>query len=155
MKIEYIPKFSNNIGKRTIKIKMLLRKHSQLLFITLQFIFSFSATYGQQKLKVSGHTDWVQVGQACIYSKSLDGTKTASGETIKLNSLAAAHLKLPFGTKVRVTNMKNGKSVIVKINDRGPFSKQFIIDLTPAAADKIGFSPAQGIVNVKLEVVED
>ncbi len=133
---------------------MLLRKHSQILFITLQFIFSFSATYGQQKLKVS-QTQWVQVGQACIYSKGLNGTKTASGETINLNSLAAAHLKLPFGTKVKVTNMKNGKSVIVKINDRGPFSKQFIIDLTPAAAERIGFSLSEGIVNVKLEVVED
>lgn len=117
-------------------------------FITM---CSYSTVYAQKKTETS---PWKQVGLACIYSKSLDGTKTANGETVRIDKLTAAHLKLPFGTNVKITNMKNGKFVTVRINDRGPHSKKFIIDLTPAAAKKIGFSLSEGIVKVKLEKVE-
>lgn len=122
-----------------------------LLAIFFIIICCHSTTVAQKKTETS---PWKQVGLACIYSKSLDGTKTANGETVRIDKLTAAHLKLPFGTNVRVTNMKNGKSVVVKINDRGPHSKKFIIDLTPAAAKQIGFSLSEGIVKVKLETVD-
>jgi rare lipoprotein A len=85
---------------------------------------------------------------AAIYSQQ-DG-KTASGELFAPGKLTAAHRTLPFGTMVRVTNTRNGRIVIVRINDRGPFNKGRIIDLTPAAARQLGFS---GLTPVTLDVV--
>ncbi len=135
-----------------INKKMLLPPLSKTLTIVFFIYMScISTSFAQKKTKP---TTWKQVGMACIYSKSLEGTKTATGENIHLDKLTAAHLKIPLGSNVKVTNMKNGKSVIVKINDRGPNSKKFIIDLTPAAAKQIGFSLSEGIVQVKLEIVE-
>jgi rare lipoprotein A len=79
-----------------------------------------------------------QSGIASIYAYS--GQKTASGEIARPAGLTAAHRTLPFGTRVRVTNKRNGRSVTVRINDRGPFVRGRIIDLTPAAARSLGFS---------------
>jgi rare lipoprotein A len=76
--------------------------------------------------------------------------KTASGESAHPASLTAAHRSLPFGTMVRVTNQRNGRSVVVRINDRGPFTRGRVIDLTPAAAHQLGFS---GLVPVNLDIV--
>ena len=76
--------------------------------------------------------------------------KTANGETFSPGKLTAAHRTLPFGTMVRVTNQRNGRSVMVRINDRGPFTKGRIIDVTPAAAAELKFS---GLTPVTLEVV--
>jgi len=76
--------------------------------------------------------------------------KTANGETFSPSKLTAAHRTLPFGTMVRVTNQRNGRSVMVRINDRGPFTKGRIIDVTPAAAAELKFS---GLTPVTLEVV--
>jgi rare lipoprotein A len=75
-------------------------------------------------------------GIASVYA--YEGGKTASGERANPRSLTAAHRTLPFGTTVKVTNKKNGKSVYVRINDRGPFTRGRIIDLTPAAAHMLG-----------------
>ena len=77
-------------------------------------------------------------GIASVYGYA--GEKTANGEIAKPSGFTAAHKTLPFGTKVRVTNKRNGKSVVVRINDRGPFIRGRVIDLTPAAARAIGFS---------------
>ena len=77
-----------------------------------------------------------QSGIASVYS----GEKNASGEKAHPGGLTAAHRTLPFGTKVKVTNKRNGRSVTVRINDRGPFVRGRIIDLTPAAARALGFS---------------
>ena len=77
-----------------------------------------------------------QTGIASVYS----GERTANGEYAHASALTAAHRTLPFGTKVQVTNMRNGRSVVVRINDRGPFIRGRIIDLTPAGARAIGFS---------------
>jgi peptidoglycan lytic transglycosylase len=85
---------------------------------------------------------------AAIYSQK-DGT-TASGELFSPAKLTAAHRSLPFGTFVRVTNLRNRRTVIVRINDRGPFTKGRIIDLSPLAAQQLGFS---GVVPVTLDVV--
>ena len=85
-------------------------------------------------------------GIASIYAYA--GEKTANGETAKPGGLTAAHKTLPFGSRVRVTNKRNGKSVVVRINDRGPFIRGRIIDLTPAGARVLGFS---GITPVSVE----
>jgi rare lipoprotein A len=85
-----------------------------------------------------------QTGIASIYS----GEKTANGEYAYAGKLTAAHKSLPFGTHVRVTNKKNGRSVVVRINDRGPYVRGRIIDLTPAGARALGFS---GITPVTVE----
>ena len=89
-----------------------------------------------------------QHGIASIYS-TRDGHRTASGVRLNDNALTAAHRTLPFGSKVRVTNRKNGRSVVVTITDRGPFVRGRVIDLTPAGARALGFS---GLAPVKLDV---
>ncbi len=81
-----------------------------------------------------------QDGIASVYSTREGGTQTASGIKLDDNALTAAHRTLPFGSKVRVTNTKNGQSVVVTITDRGPFVHGRVIDLTPAAARAIGFN---------------
>ena len=78
------------------------------------------------------------------------GGTTSSGERFVSEKLTAAHRTLPFGTMVRVTNLRNGRSVIVRINDRGPFAKDRIIDVSPAAAKVLQFS---GLTSVTLDVV--
>jgi peptidoglycan lytic transglycosylase len=89
-----------------------------------------------------------QSGLASVYSYR--GGRTASGERAHPSGLTAAHRSLPFGTKVKVTNRRNGRSVVVRINDRGPFIRGRVIDVTPAAARSLGFS---GIAPVALNVV--
>jgi rare lipoprotein A len=79
------------------------------------------------------------VGFASVYSTK-HGTKTASGMRLRDHAFTAAHRSLPFGTKVRVTHRKSGKSIVVTISDRGPFIRGRIIDLAPAAARALGFS---------------
>ena len=80
-----------------------------------------------------------QVGVASVYSHE-SGSATASGEKLDCEAFTAAHRTLPFGTKVMVTNKSNGRSVVVTINDRGPFVRGRVIDVTPAAARLLGFS---------------
>ena len=91
-------------------------------------------------------------GQASWYGPGFDGRRTANGEVYNSNLLTAAHRSLPFGTKVRVTNMNNGRSVVVRINDRGPFSKGRIIDLSAGAARTINMIDS-GVAPVKVEVL--
>jgi len=91
-------------------------------------------------------------GLAAVYSDKLNGRKTASGQVFRQNELTAAHPSLPFGTKVRVTNTRNNKSVEVRINDRGPTQAGRVIDLSSAAATKVGIGKT-GSAPVKLEVV--
>ena len=88
-----------------------------------------------------------QSGIASVHS----GGRTASGEYARSQEMTAAHRSLPFGTKVRVTNHRTGRSVVVRINDRGPFVRGRVIDVTPAAARELGFS---GVTRVSLEVVK-
>jgi len=87
-----------------------------------------------------------QSGIASVYSEG----RTATGEKVLASALTAAHKTLPFGTMVRVTNDANGKSVVVRINDRGPFVSGRIIDLTPAAARAIG---CDGLAHVTVDIV--
>lgn len=94
-----------------------------------------------------------QTGMASYYGGSWHGKKTANGEIFNENSLTAAHKTLPFGTKVKVTNLDNGKSVVVRINNRGPYSKGRVIDLSKAAFSRIA-SISKGVTRVKLEVAK-
>jgi rare lipoprotein A len=91
-------------------------------------------------------------GLAAVYSDKLSGRKTASGQVFSQAKLTAAHPTLAFGTRVKVTNTKNNKSVDVVINDRGPTQAGRVIDLSTSAAAKIGIGK-QGMAPVKLEVV--
>jgi rare lipoprotein A len=93
----------------------------------------------------------VQQGLASFYGQEFHGRKTASGEIFDMQALTAAHRTLPFGTMVKVTNLKNNLSVTVKINDRGPFVEGRLIDLSQAAAKKIGI---EGVEQVRLEIIK-
>jgi rare lipoprotein A len=92
-------------------------------------------------------------GTASYYAEEFHGRKTANGEAFDMNEMTAAHRTLPFGTKVRVTHRVTGKSVIVRINDRGPFKDDRVIDLSLAAAKAVGLI-GNGTGPVVLEVVE-
>lgn len=91
-------------------------------------------------------------GLASYYADKYQGRKTANGEIFDTAKLTAAHKTLPFGTRVRVTNLDNGKSVDVRINDRGPYVAGRVIDLSPAAARKLDMLRA-GVVRVKLDIL--
>lgn len=92
------------------------------------------------------------MGYASFYHEQFHGRRTANGETFNRHALTAAHKTLPFGTLVRVINLRNERSVIVRVNDRGPLLKNRVIDLTPRAARQLGFF-ADGVTWVKLEVI--
>ena len=106
-------------------------------------------------VKIAGET-----GMASVYGyegdKSAGGSRTASGEQFRATDLSAAHKSIPFGTRVRVTNLVNGLSTIVRINNRGPFKNGRIIDLTPTAAEALGFSAEkEGLAPVTLTVLKE
>ncbi len=96
----------------------------------------------------------VATGIVSWYGDRFHGRKTASGEIYDKNELTAAHKTLPFGTKVRVTNIKNGKSVVVEINDRGPYIKSRVLDLSQAAFSEIGKTNS-GVMQVEYEVLDN
>ena len=92
-------------------------------------------------------------GVASYYGSRFHGRRTANGERFDMNAMTAAHKRLPFGSRVRVTNPRNGKSVVVRINDRGPFTRGRTIDLSKAAAQRIGIV-SRGHGQVELELVD-
>lgn len=94
-------------------------------------------------------------GYACIYSEGLCGGLVATGGRLNCEKLTAAHRTFPLGSQVLVTNLDNDKSVVVTINDRGPYNKKDIIDLTPAAAKKIGLTHGLGRIKVQIQKVAD
>ena len=94
-----------------------------------------------------------QTGKASFYADKFEGRPTASGEKYKHSKLTAAHKTLPFGTKIRVTNLANSQAVEVVVNDRGPYVDGRIVDLSKSAAEKLGFISV-GLADVKLEIVD-
>jgi rare lipoprotein A len=125
-----------------------------------EIIFS-SNSYTQRPYRINGKTyfpkkriyiGWTQRGIASWYGPHFHGRYTSNGEIYNMYAFTAAHKTLPMNTIVKVTNLNNGKSVIVRINDRGPFVKGRIIDLSYAAGKKIGLDKT-GIAPVKLEVI--
>lgn len=108
---------------------------------------------GSQKIpQKSAHSRPYQVGKASWYGKFFDGRATASGERYEMFRLTAAHRTLPLGTVVRVTSLRNGRSVLVTINDRGPVPRSRIIDLSYGAAQMLGCR-AHGLEPVRLDIV--
>ena len=91
-------------------------------------------------------------GQASWYGPGFYGNRTASGEVYRPGTMTAAHRTLPFGTRVRVTQLWNGRTAVIRINDRGPFVDHRVIDLGQGAASQLGLT-ASGIADVKLEVL--
>ncbi len=102
---------------------------------------------------IGGVSGQVQTGKASFYADKFEGSQTASGEKYKHNKLTAAHKSLPFGTKVRLTNLANNQTVEVTINDRGPYVEDRIVDVSRAAAEQLGFIN-NGLAEVKLEVID-
>jgi rare lipoprotein A len=90
-------------------------------------------------------------GIASVYARSLVGRRTANGERLDLDHLTAASLKLPLGTIVTVTNRRNGRKATVRVNDRGPYTRRFLIDLSPAAAAALGLGRT-GTIPVEIRV---
>jgi rare lipoprotein A len=113
------------------------------LFLCAQFLAFGALEANAEGVKTTRHGGW-----ASVYSTE-SGSRTASGERLNPGAMTAAHRSLPFGTMVRVVNHKNGRSATVRINDRGPFVRGRVIDVSPAAARALGFS---GIAPVSLNV---
>jgi rare lipoprotein A len=138
---------------------MTIRTTTCSITVFIALFFSACAEMKSTAKNLSQATDaWnvktVQHGKASWYSvRTNSGTRTASGERLSNNASTAAHKTLPLGSRVRVTNMANGKSEIVRITDRGPFIKGRIIDVTIGCAERIGIY-SRGVAPVKVEVLE-
>ena len=119
----------------------------------MKILFTLCTILFVGMLEVYGQEGFVQEGLASYYGRELHGRRTSSGERFSRHKLTAAHPSLAFGTHVKVTNLSNGNSVIVKVNDRGPSTKKRIIDVSYAAAKKLGMI-ATGTANVRIESIE-
>ena len=119
------------------------------LFICLLLIVGCSSVASKSEKNWLGYTE---SGKASFYADKHQQRKTANGEVYKHGLNTAAHKTLPFGARVKVTNLENSKSIVVKVNDRGPFVKGRIIDLSKSAFSAIG-NTSSGVMNVKIEVV--
>jgi len=116
------------------------RERSPTILLTLAIVGTASFAAAQ-----------TEEGTANFYGDKFQGKKTASGEVFDKNGLTASHKKLPFGTKVKVTNVENGKSVVVTVNDRMAASNPAVIDVTHRAAEELDFAKS-GTAKVKVEV---
>ncbi|MEC5395458.1 septal ring lytic transglycosylase RlpA family protein [Bergeyella sp. RCAD1439] len=121
---------------------------------TILVIIMIISTFGFYSFKDGAKNDEVKTSYASYYHDKFNGRKTASGEVFHNSKLTAAHRTLPFGTKVKVTNLRNGESVIVTINDRGPFHSSRALDLSKAAFDEIG-NLSRGTMPIEYQIVED
>jgi len=136
---------------------MLLNYISSLLIVVLSTgSFDTESTSNQTEITTITQktTNYKTNVTACYYSNKFNGRKTASGKRFNNNQYTAAHKKLPFGTKVKVTNTANNKVVVVTITDRGPFSKGKEIDLTQRAFKEIAHKKGVGILKVNLEIID-
>jgi rare lipoprotein A len=96
---------------------------------------------------------WYQFGRASWYGHALQGQPTATGEAYDMNAMTCAHRTLPLGSLVRVTNLRNHRSLVVRVNDRGPMIETRVVDLSYAAAKRLGFS-YRGTVKVRLDLID-
>jgi len=128
-----------------------MRHLSRFLLLTL---LATAGCAGTRPSPLSSLEREAEVGFASYYDSSFDGSRTASGRRYDEKALTAAHRTLPFGTRVHVTNLENGRSVVVTITDRGPFARGRIIDLSRRAARALEFL-RDGTARVRLTVVEN
>jgi peptidoglycan lytic transglycosylase len=96
---------------------------------------------------------WFQFGRASWYGHALQGLPTATGEAYDMNAMTCAHRTLPLGSLVRVTNLRNHRSLVLRVNDRGPMIETRVVDLSYAAAKRLGFSQ-RGTVRVRLDLID-
>lgn len=129
----------------------LAKKIFFLLLLFFSFVFALKAQDSSATKNQKGKAK-IQYGVASFYANKFQGRKTANGEIFNHQKLTAAHNSLPLGTYVKVINLRNKKTVVVKINDRLHHRNKRLIDLTKAAAQKLGFVNA-GLTRVKLEVL--
>ncbi|WP_394237877.1 septal ring lytic transglycosylase RlpA family protein [Pseudomonas anguilliseptica] len=122
-----------------------------LLIAITSLLLSACASQSQSQIDPQGYR---AEGQASYYGARHHGNKTASGERFDQNALTAAHRSLPFGSRVQVTNLRNDKRVVVRINDRGPYAKKRIIDLSQKAAEQLDML-RDGVVPVRVEQLAD
>ncbi len=144
-------------------IKLFFHRGARLLVIISLYCFILFYFYGcaSSPRFYSGKKDAVrpdkssaiEEGVASFYAEEFNGRKTSNGEIYDMHALTAAHPSHPFNTRVKVTNLDNGKTVIVRINDRGPFVKNRIIDLSYMAAKELNMI-GPGTANVRVEVIE-
>ena len=132
---------------------MVLKNIRIVQLICIGFVILLNLAACSPRLHTAGR-EVRETGKASFYGGKFHGRVTASGERFNQNGLTAAHRTLPFGTKVKVKNLHNGKEVTVKINDRGPSSKSRVIDLSKGAAKKLGMIQA-GVVSVELKYSRD
>lgn len=132
----------------------LTKKFTAILLLLSFTLIMNSCGSSRSKTDSSKGTTYKSKGVASYYHDKFNGRKTASGERFSNKEYTAAHKDLPFGTKVRVTNLENGKSVIVIINDRGPFSKGREIDLSKKAFMEISDKKTHGELTVKIEILK-
>lgn len=104
-----------------------------------------------QAVAKTAHRHWHQVGRASWYGGAFQGQATASGEPFNMNSMTCAHRSLPLGATILVTNLRNHRSVLVRVNDRGPVPESRVVDLSYAAAKVLGF---RGLAPVRLDLVD-
>jgi rare lipoprotein A len=123
---------------------------------TLLGLAGASAGTAEQPAKTpqQPHRHWFQTGRASWYGKLFQGHQTASGEDFDMNAMTCAHRTLPLGSLVRVTNLRNKRSVILRVNDRGPVMQNRVIDVSYAAARFLGFG-ARGTAPVRLDLITD
>ena len=125
----------------------------RLAYVSMVLVIAAcSHSAAPKKTATGGGRPGVQEGMASWYGGSLHGGPTASGERFDKNAMTAAHRTLPMNTRVRVTSKRNGRTVVVRINDRGPYGKGRIIDLSEAAAKRLDMIDA-GVVPVRIEVI--
>ncbi|NEW61342.1 septal ring lytic transglycosylase RlpA family protein [Sulfurovum sp. bin170] len=121
-----------------------MNKLNRYTILTLIFLTLSSMLYAKGNK--------IQTGKASWYGKQFNGRLTASGERYNMYDFTAAHRTLPFNTMVEVTNLQNGRSIIVRVNDRGPYAKGRIMDLSYLAAKKLGYVK-KGVAKLKLKVL--
>lgn len=134
-------------------------KNYTLLFFLFGFLLSSCSAnvHYRKQVKDSSSTSFfegqVLVGESSYYGPKFHGRKTANGETFDMYKLTAAHRTMPFGTIIQVTNLANRKSVKVRVNDRGPFAKNRILDLSYGAAKRIGLD-ISGVAKVQIRILQ-
>ncbi len=136
--------------KRTVKIKLESIVFFVFILFSIFFLSSCDTLFAPVEDESSTSGAYTEEGIASYYADKYEGRPTASGEIFRQDLMSAAHKTLPFGTMVTVTNLKNGKKIRVRINDRGPFVTGRIIDVTSRGARELDFI-RDGIVDVKID----
>ena len=145
-KVSFYFDMANEYGMNTRILYSTARRASFLAFTASTMLLALAACGGSKSA-------FIQSGQGSYYADKFAGKPTASGTPYRPGKLTAAHNTLPFGTKIKVTNTRTGRSVKVTVNDRGPHVKGRIVDLSKKAANKIGLVEA-GVAPVQLKVIK-